>query len=238
MIPAYAILLILLTSIFVASSLSALIANGIGLSKLDSDDKQKFSIRISLYLFTWVVAVLCVAYSNILVPRVEQNFPLLAVLIIGPTLLGSFLLFKSKNALAVLLATPLHLLATIQVYRVIGVVFLLLQDDGLLPAYFATSTGWGDIFVGVTAPIVGYLLWKDAKAFRFVGLAWCVVGIGDLLLVLYKAATSAPGPLQSTSFELPTVIIGYFPFTVIPLLIVPISLILHVQMMRKIIRNN
>lgn len=236
-VPDYATFFILLMSIFVTASLTALVVNGLWRAQLDAQAARKFAFRISAYGIIWVTAVLCIAYTNILVPRQDQNLPLLAVFIFGPTFLGTILLFKSKSADAVLRATPAHLLATIQIYRIIGVVFLLLQADGLLPAYFANSTAWGDILVGVTAPVVGYLLWKDAKAFRLVGLAWCVVGIGDLLLVLYKAINSAPGPLQTTSFDLPTVIVGYFPFPVIPLLIVPISLILHVLLIRKLIRT-
>jgi hypothetical protein len=63
---------------------------------------------------------------------------------------------------------------------------------------------------------------------------WCVTGILDLLLVLFKALNSAPGPQQTTAFELPTVIIGYFPFSIIPLFVVPFSLILHGLLIRRL----
>lgn len=132
--------------------------------------------RISLYVALWVLLAFTVAYSNILIPRSGQSFPLLAV-----------------------------------------------------------STGWGDIFVGVTAPIVGYMLWRDSQRFRLFEIVWCVAGITDSIPVLYKAVNSAPGPMQTTAFDLPTIIIGYIPFPIVPLLVVPISLILHIQMIRKLL---
>lgn len=233
-IPNYAILLIFSTTIFVSSTVSILLAHGLHLVDLKPNNKKRISIQFSLYALIWIAIALSVAYSNILVPSVDQTFPLLGILILGSTIVCNVLLFRSSAARAVLDAIPVHWFATIQVYRIIGVMFLLLAADGLLPAYFANSTGWGDILVGVTAPFVGYLLWKDTEKFRMVGFLWCIVGIVDLLLVLYKAINSAPGPLQATSFDLPTVIIGYFPMPIVPLLVVPISLILHIQMIRKL----
>lgn len=237
-VPDYAVLLIFGTVIFLSSGVSVLITYGLSAAALPDAEKRRFARRIGLYFLIWISLALALAYSNVLVPRDDQVFPILGALILGSTILGSVLLFTSQNAKAVLDAIPVHWLATIQIYRIIGTVFLLLHADGLLSAYFALSTGWGDIFIGVTAPIVGYLLWKDAARFRSIGLAWCVVGIGDLLLVLYKAINSAPGPLQSTAFDTPTVIVGYFPFPLVALLVVPISIILHAQMIRKLLGHS
>ena len=39
----------------------------------------------------------------------------------------------------------------VQVYRVVGLLFIVLLAQGQLPAYFAEPAGWGDIFVGLTA---------------------------------------------------------------------------------------
>lgn len=236
-LPDYAILLILMTVIFMASSLSVLIAAAVGKATLDTPNRQRFAVTLSFYMSVWVLIALALSYANILVPQPDHSFPWLGLMIIGPLLLALFLLSKSEVFSAVLDATPLHWLAAIQVYRVIGALFLLLHADGMLSAYFALSTGWGDIAIGVTAPLLGYLLWLDASRYFALGLVWCGAGIFDLFYVLYKAVRSAPGPLQTTAFDLPTVIIGYFPFTLIPLLVVPISIILHIQMIRKIVKG-
>lgn len=235
-VPQYAILIIIATLLFMAVALSIIATIGIVSADLSSGQKRRFAARLAAYMLVWVALALAISYTNILVPRTEQWFPLLGVLILGATVLGLLLVFKSPSVIAAIKAIPIGWLAAVQVYRTIGIVFLLLQADRLLPAYFASSTGWGDIFVGVTAPIVGYLLWKDLQRYRYVGLLWCVIGVFDLLMVLYKAINSAPGPMQTTAFDLPTVIIGYFPLSLIPLLVVPISLILHGMLMVRLVR--
>lgn len=237
MIPNYAVLIIILTTMFVAASTSALIAHGLTKSKDDHAQKQRFSFWLVALVTSWVTVSAILSYYGMLVPDASQTFPLFGALILGSAIVGNVLWTRSRTATNVLLNVPLHWLATIQIYRIVGVVFLLLAADGHLSNYFATTTGWGDILVGVTAPMVGYLLWKDAQRYRAMATAWCIVGIGDLLLVLYKALRTAPGPMQADGIDIETVIIGYFPFPFIPLLIVPISLILHVQMLRKMYRT-
>lgn len=233
-LPPYVTLAIIATCLFVSTALSILVTHGLHKADIAPDQRRGFAVKFLAYIAVWLCLVLGMSYVNVFVPSSDQTFPILGVSILGSVILGIVLLARSATATQILKSLPIHLFATIQVYRVLGLVFLLMQSDGLLSAFFAVSTGWGDIFVGVTAPLVGFLLWKDVRRFRLVGFAWCIVGISDLLLVLYKAINSAPGPLQTTSFELPTVAIGYFPFAVIPLLVVPISMILHVQMIRKL----
>jgi len=236
-VPDYAVLLIIGVIIFVMLTVSTLFTYALIKADISATKRKNVALTISIYVSIWISLALGVAYSNILVPRADQEFPLLGVLILGAAILGNLLFIRSKTLSLVLDATPLHWLAAIQIYRVIGVVFLLLEADGFLSPYFARSTGWGDIAIGVTAPIVGFILWKDARKYFAVGLIWCGAGIADLLLVLFKAINSAPGPFQTTAFDVPTVIIGYFPFSLIPLIVVPISLILHVQMVRKILKR-
>ncbi|MEM6758047.1 MAG: hypothetical protein AAF601_01070 [Pseudomonadota bacterium] len=233
-VPEYVILLVIAVTMFVAISVTALITVGVLRADITAEARQRFTLQICATLALWITAALGLSFSGALIPR-ENAFPILGVLIIFGTVAGNLLLFRSATAKSVLRAVPPHWLATIQTYRVIGVIFLLLMADGLLPRYFAWTTGWGDILVGVAAPFVGYLLWRDTPRFAPVGLVWCAIGIADLLLVLWKAVRSAPGPLQTVIYDPPTEIIGYFPFPMIPLVIVPISLILHVQLIRALI---
>jgi len=236
-VPDYAVLLVFCTVIFIALIVSALFTQALSVAKLSTSERKRTGWNVLSVVAIWVSLALGLAYSNVLVPREDQWFPLLGVLIVGMTVLFGVLVLRSKALSAVLDAMPLHWLVAVQSYRVIGLVFLLLEADGLLSSYFATSTGWGDIAVGVTAPIVGFLMWKDARKYLWVAFVWSVAGIADLLLVLYKAVQSAPGPLQTTAFDTPTVIIGYFPFPIIPLIVVPMSLVLHVLVVRKLLRQ-
>jgi hypothetical protein len=50
-------------------------------------------------------------------------------------------------------AASLPALIGVQVYRVLGVLFVILLTLGQLPAHIAKPAGWGDIFIGITGPI-------------------------------------------------------------------------------------
>ena len=227
----YVTLFVLMTMIFLAASLSALIGFGVAKADLGREEKQRFVFWLVTVIATWITMVAILAYTEVLVPRASQRIPTLGILILASAIVGSYVSIRNKTAQAVIGAIPAHTLATIQVYRIVGIVFLFLASDGILSDYFAQTTGWGDILVGITAPIIGYLLWKDAAKYKILAALWCVLGIGDLLLVLFKAIRSAPGPMQLPNIEIETVIVGQFPFLFIPLIVVPISLILHAQLL-------
>ncbi|MEL7165142.1 MAG: hypothetical protein AAGL96_06670 [Pseudomonadota bacterium] len=232
-VPDYAVLLVFAVTLFVAVGVTALLTFGLLRADAALAAKRRFAVQVVLTVALWTAGALALAYSGALVPRAGA-FPILGALIIGGAILGNVVLLSSATAKSVLSAIPAHWLASIQIYRLIGVVFLLLLADGLLPRYFAWTTGWGDILVGIAAPLVGYLLWRDVQRYAWVGLGWCAIGIADLILVLIKAVRSAPGPLQAAIYNPPTEIIGYFPFPMVPLVIVPMSLILHVQLIRAL----
>src|SRR5215472_8319434 len=68
-------------------------------------------------------------------------------------LLGAAVFAATRSAVltAALDAAPLPWLVGIQVYRVLGLVFLLAWSRGFLPGFFALPAGIGDALVGVLA---------------------------------------------------------------------------------------
>lgn len=54
-------------------------------------------------------------------------------------------------------STDVRLLTLAQLWRVGGVVFLIRHSQGALPGVFALPAGWGDIAIGVTAPLAAWL---------------------------------------------------------------------------------
>jgi hypothetical protein len=52
-------------------------------------------------------------------------------------------------------AVPQQWLVSVQFYRALGVIFLILYAGGKLPGLFAWPAGVGDVIVGVMAPVIG-----------------------------------------------------------------------------------
>ncbi|MEM0975916.1 MAG: hypothetical protein AAGJ34_00130 [Pseudomonadota bacterium] len=235
LVPNYATLLVVMTALFLTAGLSVLLSYGILKSPLVEKRRQRMAWTIGMFSALWLSTVLLISHSNALVPEMEDVVPWLGVAIATSTLLIGMLALVPPAMRGILTAVPIGWFAGIQIYRVIGAVFLLLEADGLLSKYFALSTAWGDIFVGVTAPIIAILLTRDARRFLWLGVTWCIIGIADLVLVLFKAINSAPGPRQTTAFDIPTEVVGYFPFSILPLVIVPLSIVLHLVLIQRLL---
>lgn len=113
-------------------------------------------------------------------------------------------------------------ITALQGYRVLGVVFLVLASRKLLPAIFALPAGLGDIFVGITAPLVALAWSAQTRSGKVVFVLWNLLGIVDLLTALslgFLASVMLPGA---------TNLVVLFPLSLIPTFAVPLSLCLHV----------
>ena len=75
-----------------------------------------------------------------------------------PILIGSLLLWRSDTVARVIDAVPQQWLVGVQLYRALGVIFLILYATGKLPGLFAWPAGVGDIAIGLLAPVVGLRL--------------------------------------------------------------------------------
>src|SRR5204862_7881053 len=61
---------------------------------------------------------------------------------------------------------PLWLLIGVHTVRLLGISFIVLYAVGRLPAPFAPVAGWGDVFVGATAPLVAWLAHRQGANAR------------------------------------------------------------------------
>jgi hypothetical protein len=148
-------------------------------------------------------------------------FPFLLLLAAG---LGAWL--TSPGFRAALLSIPLPALIGLNAGRLLGAFFILLYAAGRLPAPFAPAAGWGDVLVAALAiPLA------TSAAAGHVGPAWIRLrnGLGALGLVLAVSLglLSAPAAPFRLFWEGSTAIIGGLPWVMIPTLLVPLYLMLH-----------
>jgi hypothetical protein len=115
-----------------------------------------------------------------------------------------------------------RVLTYLQTWRIVGVVFVILEARQLLPAVFARPAGYGDIFVGATAWLAASWLAKPANRALFI--FWQTLGIADLVAAVTLGVTarliSAGGPTMYPMTVLP--------LSLIPTFLVPLFLMIHV----------
>jgi hypothetical protein len=143
----------------------------------------------------------------------------------------------SATTRAALDAAPLSWLVGVQVYRILGFIFLRLWLHGRLPVYFALPAGIGDMLVGVNALPLAFALRSDSRLARRLALGWNVFGILDLVNAVTKGITTALAQVTSNTSPLLS-----YPLVLVPAFGVPLSLILHglsiPQLRRRVITRS
>jgi len=115
-----------------------------------------------------------------------------------------------------------RVLTFLQTFRIVGVVFVILEARQLLPARFALSAGYGDIFIGATAWFAATTLARSASRGWFI--LWQTLGILDLVSAVALGVTAGLFQTSGPTMYPMTVL----PLSLIPTFFVPLFMIFHV----------
>ncbi|HYK36216.1 hypothetical protein [Alloacidobacterium sp.] len=113
-------------------------------------------------------------------------------------------------------------LTMVQSWRIAGYVFLVLYAYGILPGAFAMPAGWGDVAIGVTAPLIALKL--VGRSHRAGFIFWQILGMADLVTALGSGV--ATGFLGHNSVAMAPVTV--LPLSLIPTFGVPLFFIFHI----------
>src|SRR5262249_32773166 len=146
-------------------------------------------------LLIWQVVVWWIAIGGGFRVRLGA-VPALPIAILLPLLVGLPLLLRSQRIATILDAMPPYWLIGLQVYRILGGIFLVSWAHGDLAGVFAPPAGTGDPLVGLLALPTAYLLYLAPRENRQRAIAWNILGILDLVIAITIGFLSTPGPLQ------------------------------------------
>ena len=111
---------------------------------------------------------------------------------------------------------PQPWLVGIQLYRALGVIFLILYASGRLPGLFAWPAGVGDILVGVLAPVVALAYARAPRENGDLVAAWNVFGILDLAVAVGTGFATSPSQFQLFALDRPNELVTAFPLVLVP----------------------
>lgn len=201
--------------------------------------QRRIAVLMAVIPAAWLlVAPAIAAAMQTYLPSLHPGAPNVGMLplILAPVITGLALL-KSPIWRQIVVAAPLHWLTGIQVYRVIGVVFLHLMLLGVLPAYFAIPAGYGDLISGLPAPLVAYWVWRQKNSWRQWDIWLNVIGLLDFVIAVGIGSGILYSDLSQILFGETTLItapFAYFPLSLIPLFVVPIGIVLHLYSFIKL----
>ena len=194
-------------------------------------------LTVAGVLAAWFALVLAIGATGALDPARGLGVPGLGLTVALPVaaLAGAF--FTLSPIRDAMLAIPLPALVAVNALRVLGVIFVILHAAGELPAPFAPSAGWGDIFVGVTALPVAWSMLRFGARARPLALLWNTIGIADLINAVALGALSAPGPLQVFAGPPTSAAMTTLPLLMIPGFLVPSLMFIHIVVFYRLAKE-
>jgi hypothetical protein len=188
------------------------------------------AVRLGLVLFAWQGVVVALASVGVFAPRAGAS-PAIGLAVALPVVAGFLALRRWDRSLP---EASLAALMGLQVMRIVGFEFVVAGHGGLLPSSFAAPAGWGDAFIGVTAPLVALAVARRAGGWRAMAIAWNVLGIADLVNAVFLGVTSSPGVLRIFDGPLSTEPMTRLPLSLIPTFGVPLALLGHIAALRAL----
>jgi hypothetical protein len=133
-------------------------------------------------------------------------------LLVSPSLRG--LLTNQRN------------LILLNLWRPVGVVFLMLMADRQMPALWALPAGIGDVIVGATAPWIAARV--DAPNGGRGAIIFNLFGMADLVVAVGLGVMTSPGAAQVFHTTPTSELATRFPLALVPTFLVPLAFVLHV----------
>lgn len=186
------------------------------------------------------VALLAVLYLTAEIParlgvyHRPSEVPLIQFGLLVPIAFVLLLFFFWQPFRRTIEAIPQQWLVGIQLYRALGVVFLILYAMDKLPAAFAIPAGAGDVFVGLAAPSVALASLRKSPNADRVLRRWNLFGLADLVVALFTGFLSSPSPLQILARSHPNELVTQYPLVIVPVFLVPIAILLHLASLHKL----
>lgn len=182
----------------------------------------RYAKLTSWLIGVWFVLVLTLSALHIL--RNGPNQPPLALGLAVLTPVAAFLAWFAASPRFRQFALQLNprVLTLVQSWRMAGLAFVALGAYGILPNVFALPAGYGDMAIGLTAPLAALVLAGAEHRRGF--LLWQVLGMIDLVTAV------SLGTLASVIDPrgIPTSAMTVLPLSVIPAFAVPLLLMLHI----------
>jgi hypothetical protein len=192
-------------------------------------------IRAVVWLSAWFILVVILAATRALYYEHGLGTPGLGMAVALPIVILCITVVRRKSLRENFYSVPLWLLVGVHTVRVLGVTFIILYAAGRLSAPFAPVAGWGDIFVGATAPLVAWLAYRRITNARAIVWIWNVIGIADLIAAVALGVTSSPGPLRFIFAEPGSAIMTTLPWLLIPGFLVPLLFAVHIGIFIRLV---
>ena len=186
--------------------------------------EQRVAIIAGVVLISWAAVATGLARRGVFVQPDANTTPPIGInlLIVFAGLAASL---AGSPSLRRLLSNQQNLIR-LNVWRLEGLVFLLLMAGGQMPALWALPAGVGDVVVGLTAFWVAGTF--DSPGGKQRAVMFNLFGLGDLIVAVGLGITTNAGPAQLFRTTPTSELVTRFPLALVPTFLVPLAFMLHI----------
>lgn len=193
---------------------------------------KPFIIGLSIWIIIQSALAINGFYSN---PNtVTARFPILII----PPLLFLISRLINKTGRAFLDNLNLKVLTIFHVIRIpVEIVLFWLFVNYSVPEAMTFHGRNFDILSGISAPFIYYFGFVKKILNKKVIIAWNLICLALLLNVVSAAILSLPARFIQFGFEQPNIALGYFPFVLLPALLVPLVMLSTVAAIKQLLKK-
>ncbi|HEY6183056.1 MAG TPA: hypothetical protein VIW67_12475 [Terriglobales bacterium] len=175
-------------------------------------------------LAMWALVAAVLAIRGAFIQTGQEIFPPVGIALVVAFISMAVCVTMSRS-LRGLLSNRKNL-TWLHLWRLEGIVFLVLMANGQVPALWALPAGVGDIIVGATAPLVANQLETIGGKRR--AILFNLFGMLDLIVAISLGVTTNPGPAQLFHTNPTSELLTHFPLILVPTFLVPLAFTIHV----------
>jgi hypothetical protein len=231
--PAYLSPLVLTESVASIAALLSILQGTLKLARFPGDDRRQANLTGWALLTTWFLTALATSWFGVY-HGVANRVPTIQFGLLIPILAGIAMFWSWPLLRRIIEAVPQQWIVSIQFYRTLGMVFLVLYAGGRMPGAFALPAGIGDVITGLSAPFVAAAYARGSRGSARRLRIWNLFGIVDLVVAVTTGFLTSPSPLQMLAFDRPNTLISMFPLALVPVFLVPLAILLHLASLVKL----
>ncbi len=188
-----------------------------------------------IILFSWSIVQSLIALSGLYLDT--SAIPPRILLSLLPVFILIALLFNTKKGKKFINSLSLEKLTLLHIIRVpVEIVLYWLFLSKAIPELMTFTGRNFDILAGITAPITYYFVFVKKTMNHKILLAWNIICLLLLINIVINAILASPVPFQQFAFEQPNIAILYFPYNLLPSVVVPLVLFSHLVAIRKLLK--
>ena len=193
-----------------------------------------YSRVFAAILLLWIILQTFIARSGFYLDT--RTVPPRFLAMVGPAFLSILLLFLTKGGRRFIDGLQMGDLTLLHVVRIpVELCLYLLFVYKAVPELMTFEGRNIDILAGITAlPVYYYAYVKKRMSAKWL-LAWNVAALGLVLNIVINAILAAPFPFQQFAFDQPNIAVLYFPYNLLPAVVVPLVLFSHLVCIRNIV---